>query len=307
MKKILVTGGVGFLGTHIIERLLKLKYQIIVLDHPSQKKNIKIKHKLITYFWCDLINEKELKKIKLKNVSSVLHLAAQASGPRSFYIPNKDISINILGTLNIIKFCVRLKIKHIIFASSFVICGDAKKEKIDENMEPRPNSVYANSKLAAENLLKIYAAPNGIKWNILRMFNVYGKGQDLNSADQGIVGIFAGMMMRTNKIIVKGSLKRFRDLVNISDVVDAWMLCLKKKKFNQTYNVGTGKKTTIKNLINSLAQVLEKKDIIIKEIENSKGDLMGSYANLSKIKKDLGFRPKVQLKNGLKEMLIENK
>jgi nucleoside-diphosphate-sugar epimerase len=85
------------------------------------------------------------------------------------------------------------------------------------------------------------------------------------------------------------------------------MLCLKKKKFNETYNVGTGKKTTIKNLIYSIAQVLEKKDIIIEEIKNTKGDLMGSYADLSKIKKDLGFRPKVELKNGLKEMLIDNK
>ena len=234
-------------------------------------------------------------------------MAAQSSGPRSFSIPEVDINLNIIGTLNIIKFCKEKNIKHLIFASSFVVYGNSnsKKEKASENDPTNPESIYANSKLTCENLLRVYAQPLGIKWNVLRMFNIYGEGQDLNSTDQGIVGIFSGMIIKSNIITVNGKLDRFRDIVNIEDVARCWELCLIKKRYNQIFNLGTGKKTTIKKLIHQISHVLKKnKKIKINVNSNSaKGDILGCYADISKTKKLLNYKPLINLEDGLKKML----
>ncbi|MBS0185062.1 MAG: NAD-dependent epimerase/dehydratase family protein [Proteobacteria bacterium] len=296
--KILITGGMGYIGSHIIQKLQTENHEITILDNlTTSLKNSENQHELIC---ADITNYESLKtNLQNRTFDVVLHLAAQSSGPASFKNPELDLKINILGTLNIIRLCDHLKIPRILFASSFTVYGDnSSHEMLTETLPCDPKSLYGVGKLTGEQYLKVYAEKLGIRWNALRMFNVYGPGQDLSRKDQGMVSIFLSYVREGNHIPLQGSSERFRDLVYIDDVVSAWMLCLKKDIPNQIFNVGSGSKTTIKELIDALA-VLHNKNITIEIVEASPGDIMGCYADISKAKKQLDYNPQYDLKLGL--------
>ena len=169
-KKILITGGLGFIGTKICEKLIYQNYEVIILDNLLSNTSKKVKNcKLIK---ADITNFKSLKKIKTQNIDSVIHLAAQSSGPRSFILPEQDINITIIGTINIIKFCKLKNIKKLIFASSFTVYGNPIKSRVNENDQCNPISFYAVSKFACENYIKLLCGKFKIDWTILRLFNV---------------------------------------------------------------------------------------------------------------------------------------
>ena len=301
MKKILVTGGFGFIGSRLAIHLTKKKYKVIILEHPNAKEPSNLRK--IKTIRVDITDRRKVEKLIVKNVYAILHLAAQSSGPKSFFIPIEDITLNLIGTTNVINLCKKNNIKRIIYASSFVVYGKHKSEKLKETYNCYPESVYATTKHAGELMLKNYAQPHGINWNVIRMYNVYGIGQDISRSDQGLVGIFMNMIKNSSKVEVKGSLSRFRDIINIEDVISGWELCLKKDKKNEIFNLGTGIKTTFRKLINSLVKISNKeKKIKIYERGKTEGDLKGCVADLTKIKKQLNFKPKVSLQAGLKEM-----
>jgi len=151
--------------------------------------------------------------------------------------------------------------------------------------------------------LTTYAQVKGIKWNALRMFNVYGPGQDITKGDQGVVGIFMNMLLKQDVVQVKGSLDRFRDLVHVDDVIQGWDLCLHSDIYNESYNLGSGTKTTYRDLIVSLAKVMGKEETLkLEELPGTPGDMMGCYADITKIKKQLQFSPKYDLESGIKDM-----
>ena len=207
-----------------------------------------------------------------------------------------------MSTINVINFARMNKIKKIIFSSTFTVYGNNKKEKLAETENCNPQSFYAISKYSSERYLIKLCEKFKIKWNILRFFNVYGPGQDLSRTDQGIVSIFLDLIRNKNNIDVNGSLKRFRDLIYIDDVIKALTLTLKdKKNFNQIYNVGTGKKTTVKKLIQSISKLYGKEKLLKVKVTNpTPGDILGCYSDQKKIKKDLKFKAKFNLSQGLK-------
>lgn len=300
-KKIIITGGYGYIGAKLA-MYLKNRYEVFIMEHPKAKKPkfLKGKFKIVK---TDIVNKAKIRKIKIKNVYAILHLAAQSSGPKSYFIPKEDIDKNIVGTLNTIDFCDRNKIKKFLFASSFVVYGKQKKNEFNEQMDTRPSSIYAMSKCYCEQLLKNYAQNKGIKWNILRMFNVYGDDQNIKNPDVGLVGIFMNLIRNKNLIEVKGSLNRFRDLIHIDDVLEAWKLCLDKNLPNEIFNVASGKATKFSTIINSLIKIIkpnEKVKVIQKGI--TYGDLMGSLADTKKSKKLLNFKAKIKLETGLLRM-----
>ena len=302
INKIVITGGFGFIGSRFVRHFQSKNIEVVVLEHPLSKKPENFPDCEIIRG--DITERKFIESVKADGVDALLHLAAQSSGPRSFSIPETDIKINVLGTLNTIDWCLANNINRFLFASSFVIYGDhPDKEALDEKTYYLPKSVYATSKLACEHLLSTYAQVKGINWNALRMFNVYGPGQDITKGDQGVVGIFMNMLLKQDVVQVKGSLDRFRDLIHVDDVIQGWDLCLHTNKFNESYNLGSGTKTTFKGLIECLANIMGKSARLkIEQLPGTPGDKMGCYADISKIKSDLKFSPKYDLESGAKDM-----
>ncbi|MHB8475462.1 MAG: NAD-dependent epimerase/dehydratase family protein [Steroidobacteraceae bacterium] len=302
MSKVLITGGFGFVGTRLARNLRAGGVEVVVMEHPSAAVPAGLED--VQVLRVDITDEASLAGAKLAGVDAVLHLAAQSSGPRSFSIPVLDVKLNILGTLNIINWCVDNQIDRLIFASSFVVYGDhAGLVRLDENTPCRPRSVYATSKLACEHLLMNYAQPKGVRWNALRMFNVYGPGQDITKSDQGVVGIFMNMLVQSDVVQVKGSVARFRDLICIDDVIQGWERCIRSRAYNQAFNLGTGEMTTFEELIRSLAHVMNKSERLrIEELPGTPGDMNGCVADIARSHQVLGYSPQVRLSDGLQKM-----
>ena len=300
MINILITGGLGFIGSKIIKQLDKSKYSITIIDNKSSNvledfENCKILN-------MDLSDKEILKKNFDEKFDIALHLAGQTSGPASIEDPEKDVRLNVLMTINTILLCKKLNVKKFIFASTFAVYGDSNKQLLDEDDNCYPKSIYGVSKKSCEEYIKILCSEYKMNYIILRMFNVYGEGQDLNRDNQGIVKIFLKQVSENNQINVKGSVDRFRDLVHVDDVVNAWLISIDNDKINnKTFNVGTGKKTTIKELILSLGKIYNKEEkLIIKEIEETKGDIMGCVANISKIS-SFGYISSISLLEGIEK------
>ena len=298
---ILITGGSGFLGSRLAQFLKKKKNNVIILDKRIDRRK-KFLLNSIKILKADITSQKSLAKIRIKKGYIVLHFAGQPSAAQSFKNPLDDLNKNIVGTVNLIEWCKKNKVKKIIYASTFNVYEEnAKKPKLSENDNNQLKSLYAISKFTAENYIKLYCTHLGIKWNIMRMFNVYGPGQDPKNNFLGMISIFLNMARKKSVINVKGSLKRFRDFIYIEDVIDAWYKVINdKKNYNKVYNVGSGKKTSLKELFKKISITLQK-NLNIKEEKGTPGDFLGCYADVSKIKKDLKFKPKFNLTKGLKE------
>lgn len=301
--KIAITGGFGFIGSKLANHLLAKNHQLILIDNFSSSVINEMQGAELIK--CDITNASDLDKIKINDIDILLHLAAQSSGPKSFEIPHKDIDININGTLNMINWCLMNEVPRIIYASSFVVYGDQENAEIlSENSNCYPKSIYALSKYYCENLLKIFGQPKGLNWNVMRMFNVYGPGQDLSRKDQGMVSIFIDALKNNDYFGVQGSLNRFRDFIHIDDVIQGWELSINNTEYvNQIFNLGSGQKILISELIDKILIGLNKAGKTkIEEVGKTEGDIMGCYADISKIRK-IGFDPTIDLQEGINNFI----
>ncbi len=299
---IIITGGTGFLGSKLAERFLSKGHKVTIID--IKKTNINYRKKIINkakFIKANIAKNSSLNKIKVKKNSVLLHCAGQPSAALSFKNPIEDLNKNIVGMINIINFSKNNNIKKIVFASTFnVYKENFKTPKLFEDSLCESKSLLSISKFAAENYLQIYASKLNIKWNILRMFNVYGPGQDPKNPNLGMVSIFLNMAKNSSEIKVKGSLKRFRDFIFIDDVVNCWYkVTIDNKNYNKIYNLGSGKKTSLKKLLNIIKKVLNKNIKIIEE-KGTPGDFLGCYASIKKTTRDLRFFPSVNLESGIK-------
>lgn len=275
-KKILVTGAAGFIGSKICTELIKKNYSIIGCDDFStgSKKNI---IKGIKFIKIDLSNKKAINKLP-KNIDYIFHLAGQSSGEKSFEDPLDDLKRNFISTYNLINYAKEKKIKNFFYASSMSVYGDlVGKARVKDFCKPL--SYYGLHKKLSEDY--IINNSNNFNFIIFRMFNVYGPGQDLFNDKQGMVSIYLASILKKNKIIVKGSIKRYRDLIYIDDVVDIWIEGLKNKKMkNKIINLGTGQKTKVSQMLEILKKLhATKSKVIIKK--NTPGDQHGIYADKS--------------------------
>ena len=298
---ILITGGNGFLGSNLAKKFLEQGHKVIILD--LKKNKFSLKNPKAKFIKCDLTKIKSINQINFRGkIDIILHCAGQPSAALSFKNPEKDLNLNILSTLNTLLLAEKIKVKKFIFASTFNVYEENNlTPELKETSNCKPKSLYAASKLSAENYIKCVCERNQISWNILRMFNIYGPGQDPTNKSLGMINIFLTMALNSDSIEVKGSLKRFRDFIYIDDVASAWFkIATSKKTINKIYNIGTGKKTSIKNLLNLIIKLTNKK-ISINETKGTPGDFLGCYANIDKLKKDTKFSPKVDLNYGLKK------
>lgn len=292
--KILITGGEGFIGSSLYESLKK-KHDVYTID--------KVKSLNKKSFLCNITNKENLNNLTIKKIDVVIHTAAQTTVAKSFDNIDLDLKSNIIGTFNLLNWSKKQNVKKFIFTSTFNVYKE-KNNKIyyKENDTCMPSSYYGISKLACENYIKVFCDENKINWNVLRIFNTYGSKQKYTDY-HGMINIFLYMAKRSGTIKVKGKLDRCRDFIHIDDVVNIINKLLKANN-NQVYNVGTGKKTSIKYLVAIISKILKTKIKIISD-EKTKGDFLNCCANINKAKNDLKFKPQISLLKGLKKINYE--
>ncbi len=303
MKKALVTGGAGFIGSHVARRLLKEDWNVYIVDNLSTgyKENIPQGCEFIEV---DLSSDNFINALPDINFDAVFHLAAQSSGEISFDDPAYDLKTNCLSTVMLLKWCLDKGIKRFIYTSSMSIYGDQEVQPVAEDALAFPKSFYGIGKLASEKYIEIYSRM-GINITSLRLFNVYGPGQNMENLRQGMVSIYMAYILNRQELPIKGVVERYRDFIYIDDVVEAYIACLNNPStFNKSYNVATGVKTTVKELVNELVDVFgySNSGYPIKYCAGTPGDTFGIYADISALKRDATWSPKVSLSEGLKRM-----
>ena len=308
MKRVLITGGCGFIGSNLTNYFLKKRVKVIVLDKYNFHNN---------YGWLeDIKNNKnlevELGDIRdydivnntIKKVDSVIHLAALIGIPYSYKSPLAYINTNILGTYNILESCKQNKIKNIIVTSTSEVYGSSRYEPMDENHPTESQSPYAASKNSADELTKSYFRSFNLPIKIIRPFNAYGPRQ---SARAVIPNIIFQLNNKKIKKVKLGNLTPKRDYTYVEDLCDAYYKIYNLKKFGETYNVGTNEKISIKDLYNLIPVTIGiKKEIIIENIRKRKktSEVMSLRSNFNKLNKATGWKPKTSFVKGLKKTII---
>jgi UDP-glucose 4-epimerase len=302
--KAIVTGGAGFIGSHLTRRLLEKGWSVLVLDNLSSGylRNIPEESQ---FKWMDLTHEDSVTQLPEEGVDVVFHLASHVGQELSFERPIHDFKANAFSTLLLLKWCMEKKVKQFIFASSMNVYGDPDEPLVEESTPVRPPSPYSVGKIASEYLCNIYQN-FGMNTTSLRLFNVYGPMQDMQNMKQGMVSIFMTFVARNEPILVRGSKDRFRDFIYIQDVVDAFYRCVDEKAYGKVYNVSTGRKTFIWELIDEITSAFghDPKKYPVTYGEGTPRDQFGLYGDSSLIKSDLGWQPTVDLHEGISEMAV---
>lgn len=298
---VLVTGGAGFIGSHLSRRLISEGYQVTVVDNLS------------TGFWENIPSEAEFVQLDLTKLDSVeelpagpygavCHLAGQSSGEKSFEDPLYDFDANARSTLFLARWAINRGVPVFLHASSMGVYGQVSTHPVPESAVLQPISYYGASKYSAEQVLQV-ASRQRLRTVSFRMFSVYGPGQDLANMKQGMVSIYLAYLLKREPLIVKGPLNRVRDFVYIDDVVAAWHLAL-EKPVSGIFNLGTGAGTQVRTLISELLTVCGlDESYSVREVEGTPGDLFALSADITASRKVLGWEPKVSLREGLVKMI----
>ena len=301
MGRFIVTGAAGFIGSAVARKLLSQNNEVLTIDNLSTGFEESIPEGA-EFIKGDCQDEKIIKSLKADKFDAIFHIAGQSSGEVSFDDPVYDLQTNTQSTLLLLDLAKKTGCNKFIYASSMSVYGEQPDKPVPEESVQNPQSFYAIGKLASEQYLRVYQK-FGIDTVSLRLFNVYGPGQNMKNLRQGMVSIFISQAIKSKEIIVKGSLDRFRDFVYIDDVVDAFILSLEKNNnAAAVYNVGCGVKTTVGELIEKIKNLLPF-EISCKCQGKTMGDLFGIYGESDKIKKEMGWKIENGLDDGLKKMI----
>lgn len=301
-KIFLVTGAAGFIGSSVAKKLISEGNQVITIDNLSTGYKSNIPNEVV-FYQGDCQDEKIVSKLEQYKFDAIFHIAGQSSGEISFDNPVYDLQTNAQSTLMLLKLAIKTGCNKFIYASTMSVYGEQPDKLINENAPIVPISFYGVGKVASEQYLRIYQQQYGIQCSALRLFNVYGPGQNLENLRQGMVSIFLAMAIKNKYIHVKGSPDRFRDFVYIDDVVNAFLQSYNID--NETFriiNICTGEKTTIRQLNKTIISMIPF-SISIKYEGNTPGDQFGITGNNSKAQKMIKWQPRYKLNEGLKRMI----
>lgn len=304
-KNCLITGGAGFVGSHLAEKMIDRGWKITIIDNLSTGKleNLKKIKKQVKFINADIRNFAKLRKENLKT-DVIVHLAAQIYVSKSILSPKETFDINLGGTINILELAKKIGVKRVVFASSSAVYGNISKENIPEKEILKPISPYGLSKLMTEEMLALYSELYGITTTSLRFFNIYGSRQDGNSPYSGAIPSFLEKLKNEKKPVIYGNGKQTRDFIYVTDAINViFKAVLLNDGKNHIYNVGTGNTISINNLLNLIMTLKDKRDKLFPIYKPKRvGDIQLSGANISRLKKELGFKPKYTLREGLKLM-----
>jgi UDP-glucose 4-epimerase len=293
--KVVVTGGAGFIGSHTVDLLIKNGHQVVVIDPKMDKSYLNNK---AIYHFEDILNKEKINEIFHGfQPDAVIHLAAQVDVATSLSQPEKDIDINLKGTIHILEQC-RLYGSKVIFASSAAVYGVPKQLPIAEEHEKNPLSIYGLSKLSAERYIQLYHELYDVSYCILRYSNVYGPRQD-SSGEGGVVSIFVNQLVNHLPSSIYGNGEQTRDFVYVKDVARANVLALDHHE-NAIFNVCNNTETTINELFTHISKLLKTDSVPIYKTEK-KGDIFRSVLDSAKIIKTLKWNRETELMAGLLE------
>jgi UDP-glucose 4-epimerase len=301
---ILVTGGAGFIGSQLVEGLVQKKYNVRVLDVLSRGSLRYIQPLIdtgkIEYIDAD-IRYKDAVDKAMKGVDYVFHEAATNIN-RSIAYPEESFDVNFKGAQVVFKSAIDHGVKKVMFASSASVYGQPKVLPMSEDAELNPITPYCVSKVASEYLLKFYTR-HGLKYVTFRYFNVYGLRQHTDAYYTSVIIIFLKRLMRGDPPIVSGTGKQAMDFVNVKDIVRANIMGMESDVGNETFNVGTGKTTSVRDLAYKIIKIYGKEVEPIFKTEKAKEELVSERrADITKAEKLLGFKAEVDIDTGLEEV-----
>ena len=299
----LVTGGAGFVGRHLVAKLLDDGHEITIFDNFSSSSKNDITYLLesgVSLVTGDILDYDLLLK-SMPNYDFVIHLAAQTSVSQSVANPKTTADIIVDGTVNVLKSCVKTNVKNIIFSSSAAVYGNSINTLLAENAQLSPLSSYGASKLVAEYNLLAFSKLFGLNCISLRLFNVYGNGQ---SSEAGVIRKFLKNISKDAPIEIFGDGVQSRDFVHVSDVIQAFYCAIRniETKRGEVYNIGSGTATSINELA-SLLISSKGKDLQVIHKPALEGEIKDSKADISLAENDIGYSPHVPLSDGLANLV----
>lgn len=300
--KVVVTGGAGFIGSHIVEYWLQQKAEVVILDNfrSGRRENTALFPQATLKEGS--ITDRKLVFDTLKGADYVHHLAAMISVPESMDKPLECVQINVNGLLNILDAARTYGIKKVVHSSSAAVYGDNPLSPKTVDMRPEPKSPYGITKLDGEYYLSVYMEVFGLKSTSLRYFNVFGPRQDPNSQYAAAIPIFVNKALKNDELIVFGDGEQTRDFVFVKDVVQANVKAALNDNANGVYNVANGHSITIRQLCELIIKTTGSRSSI-KFSEPRAGDIKHSLADVSLTKKDMDFTPQYDLVEGLKQTI----
>ena len=301
--KIFITGGAGFIGTHLCKKLLTQNHDVTVYDNFSnstQENFISATKNKVTIISNNILDYSKLVS-SMKNYDVVIHLAAKISVNDSIKNPKATFDTNVHGTLNVLNSCLQNNIAKIIATSTAAIYQSVSAKTIlNETSTLVPSSPYGTSKMEMEKIINDFLNTNKISATILRLFNVYGDGQSIEYA--GVISKFKEQMNNDSPLIIYGDGSAIRDFIHVDDVTDAIILSITHQ--NSTYNIASGTSISISDLAKIMIS-LSHKEIKILYKPSRPEDILYSAADITLAKTNLGFIPKISLKSGLEQFLSE--
>ncbi|MFA6213873.1 MAG: NAD-dependent epimerase/dehydratase family protein [Candidatus Micrarchaeia archaeon] len=293
---IVVTGGSGFIGTHLCGRLLDDGYDVRIVDLAPPKLGMKAE-----FVRASVLDSARLTRI-LSGAEGVVHLAALIDVATSVADPFSDFSVNASGTINVLEAARHAGVKKVAFASSAAVYGEPVRLPVDEDHPTVPLSPYGSAKLAAEKYVLLYNSLYGMENTALRLFNVYGEGQNASSPYSGVITKFADAIAESRQPVVFGSGEQTRDFVHVDDVCDAFVRAIEGQGCKLPLNIASGVETSVSELLGTMCGICGA-DFAPAHLPERKGEIARSVADIRLAKKKIGYAPKIALSQGLRELL----
>jgi UDP-glucose 4-epimerase len=304
---ILVTGGAGFIGSHLAQRLVNEGHQVVVLDNEATGRREHVPAPA-RYIHGDVSRLGELELAFTSGLDAVCHVAGQVSLIRSFTDPATDLRTNVLGTLNVLQLCLKYRVPRLQYASSMQAYGATDVVPTPEDTPCRPVSYYGITKYAAERYVHTTAERADLDFEFrvtsFRMYNVFGPRQALDNPYQGVLGIFLGNLLRGEPLTIYGGGEQSRDFVYVGDVADAWLRALENPaSYGRVFNLGSGRETPINRLAELALAALgrSRRDHAICHAPARPGELRRVAADVARARVVLGWEPRTSFADGLAE------
>lgn len=305
--RVLVTGGAGFIGSHMVDRLIADGHEVVVIDNLATglRENVPATARFVLG---DVSQLEDVERAFAGGLDAVFHIAGQVSLIRSYTNPTIDLRTNVMGTLNVLTTCAAHRVPRLVYASSMTVYGSDVPLPTPEDSPCEPVSFYGITKYAGERYVHVMAARRDLDFpfeiTAFRMYNVYGPRQALDNPYQGVLGIFLGNLLRKEPITIFGDGEQSRDFIHIRDIVDAWVAALENPaSYGKSFNLGSGKRLSINYVADTVLSAFQRtrRDHPVNYAPGRSGEQRHVEADNTRAGQVLGWKPRVSFEAGLAE------